>query len=51
MQARVVWLASPMSDGITGKRYVGKFWQPDADVQESQQAALQASVLLPPDRA
>ena len=51
MQAPVVWLASPMSDGITGKRYVGKFWQPDADVQEAQQAALEASVLLPPDRA
>jgi 3-oxoacyl-[acyl-carrier protein] reductase len=51
MQAPVVWLASPMSDGITGKRYVGKFWQPDADVKEAQQAALEASVLLPPDRA
>ena len=51
MQAPVVWLASQHSDGVTGKRFVGKLWPRDASIEEAQQAALEASVLLPPDRA
>jgi 3-oxoacyl-[acyl-carrier protein] reductase len=51
MEAPVKWLASSLSDGVTGKRFVGKLWKLDADIREAQQAALEASVLLPPDRA
>jgi 3-oxoacyl-[acyl-carrier protein] reductase len=51
MQAPIVWLASQHSDGVTGKRFVGKLWPRDGDILHAQQAALEASILLPPDRA
>ncbi len=50
MQAPVLWLASQMSDGVSGKRYVGKLWPVEADIDEAQCSALEPSVLLPPDR-
>ena len=50
MQAPVLWLASQMSDGVSGKRYVGKLWPLEADIDEAQRSALEPSVLLPPDR-
>ena len=50
MIAPVLWLASTLSDGITGKRYVGKLWPPDAPVEEAAQVALEAPVLRPADR-
>ncbi len=51
MIAPMLWLASTLSDGVTGKRYVGKDWNPAAPVAEAQIAALEPSVLRPPDRA
>jgi 3-oxoacyl-[acyl-carrier protein] reductase len=50
MVAPMLWLASPLSDGVTGKRYVGKFWRPEMDVAEAAEKALEAPVLLPADR-
>ena len=51
MIAPVLWLASPLSDGVTGKRYVGKDWDPAAPIDQAQAAALEPSVLRTPDRA
>ncbi len=51
MIAPMLWLASTLSDGVTGKRYVGKNWEPKTPVEEAQRAALEPSVLRPPDRA
>ena len=51
MIAPILWLASPLSDGVTGKRYVGKFWPPEMEVGAAAAKALEAPVLLPPDRA
>jgi 3-oxoacyl-[acyl-carrier protein] reductase len=48
MVAPILWLASPLSDGITGKRYVGKFWDPTADVEAGAKAALEPPVLRTP---
>ena len=50
MIAPVLWLASTLSDGVTGKRYVGKLWRPDAPVDEAVSAALEPPVLRPADR-
>ena len=47
----MLWLASPLSDGVTGKRYVGKNWNPQAPIEEAQHSALEPSVLRAPDRA
>jgi len=51
MIAPMLWLASTLSDGVTGKRYVGKDWNPAAPIAEARIAALEPSVLRPPDRA
>jgi NAD(P)-dependent dehydrogenase (short-subunit alcohol dehydrogenase family) len=51
MIAPILWLASNMADEINGKRYVGKFWTPDMTIEDGVNAALEAPVLLPPDRA
>ncbi len=51
MISPILWLASTLSDAITGKRYVGKFWKPDMDIEDGVAAALEAPVLLRPDRA
>jgi 3-oxoacyl-[acyl-carrier protein] reductase len=51
MIAPMLWLASTLSDGVTGKRYVGKDWNPQAPIEEALRSALEPSVLRAPDRA
>jgi len=47
MIAPIVWLASPLSDGITGARFVGKLWDERLPPSEAAAKAREASVLLP----
>ena len=47
MVAPIVWLASPLSDGITGARFVGKLWDAALPPDEAAKAAREPSVLLP----
>ncbi len=47
MVAPIVWLASPLSDGITGARFVGKLWDANLPPGEAAAKAREASVLLP----
>jgi NAD(P)-dependent dehydrogenase (short-subunit alcohol dehydrogenase family) len=47
MVAPIVWLASPLSDGITGARFVGKLWDERLPPSEAAAKAREASVLLP----
>jgi len=49
--APMLWLASTLSDGITGKRYVGKFWTPDMQIEDGVAAALEPPVLRKPGQA
>lgn len=49
MDAAVVWLVSPLSDGTTGRRYVGKLWNKALPPHEAAQAALEPPVLRPAD--
>ena len=51
MIAPMLWLASTLSDGVTGKRYVGKDWNPEAPIEEALRTALEPPVLRAPDRA
>jgi len=46
MVAPIVWLASPLSDGITGARFVGKLWDASLPPAEAAAKAREASVLL-----
>ncbi len=50
MIAPMLWLASNLADDITGRRYVGKLWLPDMNIEDGVRAALEAPVLLKPDR-
>ena len=43
----VVWLASRMSDGITGARFVGKLWDDTLPPNDAAAKAREPSVLLP----
>jgi 3-oxoacyl-[acyl-carrier protein] reductase len=47
MVAPILWLASPLSDGVTGARFVGKLWDESRTPAEAATAAREASVLLP----
>jgi len=47
MVAPIVWLASPLSDGVTGARFVGKLWDESLPPNEAAAKAREASVLLP----
>ncbi len=47
MVAPIIWLASPLSDGITGARFVGKLWDSRLPPAEAAAKAREASVLLP----
>jgi hypothetical protein len=51
MVAPIVWLASALSDGITGARFVGKLWNESLPPGEAAARAREAPVLLtpPPD--
>ena len=49
MNPLVVWLASDLSDGKTGGRYVGKLWDPALPPNEAAARALEAPVLRVPD--
>jgi 3-oxoacyl-[acyl-carrier protein] reductase len=51
MAAPIVWLASPLSDGVTGARFVGKLWDERLPPNEAAAKARESSVLLalPPD--
>jgi len=43
----IIWLASPLSDGITGARFVGKLWDARLPPATAGAKAREASVLLP----
>jgi NAD(P)-dependent dehydrogenase (short-subunit alcohol dehydrogenase family) len=43
----VLWLASRMSDGVTGARFVGKLWDDTLPPDEAAAKAREPSVLLP----
>ena len=47
MVAPIVWLASALSDGVTGARFVGKLWDANLPPGEAAAKAREASVLLP----
>jgi 3-oxoacyl-[acyl-carrier protein] reductase len=47
MVAPIVWLASPLSDGITGARFVGKLWDESLPPNDAAAKAREPSVLLP----
>ena len=51
MVAPIVWLASALSDGVTGARFVGKLWDERLSPNEAAAKAREAPVLLapPPD--
>jgi 3-oxoacyl-[acyl-carrier protein] reductase len=50
MIAPILWLASNLSDGVTGARFVGKLWDPDAPPAQAAVAAREAPVLrIPPE--
>ena len=49
MNPLVVWLASDLSDGQTGGRYVGKLWDSTLPPNQAAQRALEAPVLRAPD--
>jgi 3-oxoacyl-[acyl-carrier protein] reductase len=48
MIAPILWLASTLSDGVNGSRYVGKFWLPEMTIQDGVKAALEPPVLRAP---
>jgi 3-oxoacyl-[acyl-carrier protein] reductase len=43
----ILWLASRLSDGVTGARFVGKLWDDTLPPTEAAQKAREAPVLLP----
>ena len=47
----ILWLASPLSDGVTGARFVGKLWDASLPPNEAAAKAREASVLLPVNEA
>ena len=44
----ILWLASRLSDGITGARFVGKQWDDALPPNDAARTAREAPVLLPP---
>jgi len=46
--APALFLASTLSDGVTGKRFVGKLWDDRLPPNEAAEKAREPSVLLPP---
>lgn len=48
MIAPILWLASTLSDGVTGRRYVGKNWDERLDPSVAAAKALEAPVLRTP---
>jgi 3-oxoacyl-[acyl-carrier protein] reductase len=51
MNSTVVWLASSLSDGRTGGRYVGKLWDASLPPDEAAKRALERPVLRPASEA
>jgi NAD(P)-dependent dehydrogenase (short-subunit alcohol dehydrogenase family) len=49
MNPVLIWLASPLSDGKTGGRYVGKLWNPELALEDAARGALEPPVLRRPD--
>lgn len=49
MNPALIWLASPLSDGKTSGRYVGKLWNPELTPDEAARLALEPPVLRRPD--
>ena len=47
MVAPILWLASRLSDGVTGARFVGKLWDETLPPNEAAANAREPSVLLP----
>lgn len=48
MNAAMLWLASPASEGHTGERYVGKLWRDDLPTDEAARLAREPPVLRAP---
>ena len=51
MNPLAVWLASDLSDGKTGGRYVGKLWDAGLPPNDAAERAREAPVLRPSDRS
>jgi len=51
MIAPMLWLASTHSDGVAGKRFVGKLWLPEMTLEDGARAALEPPVLRSPGSA
>lgn len=49
MDHAIVWLASTQSDGISGKRYVGKLWDTKLAPSQAALGAIEPPVLRPAD--
>ena len=47
----LLWLASSLSDGVSGKRYVGKYWPADMEIADALALALEEPVLRKPATA
>ena len=47
MVAPILWLASRLSDGVTGARFVGKLWDDSLPPSDAAATAREPSVLLP----
>jgi 3-oxoacyl-[acyl-carrier protein] reductase len=47
MVAPILWLASPLSDGVTGARFVGRLWDDALPPEQAAAKAREPSVLLP----
>ena len=50
MNAAAVWLASPLSDGVTGRRFVGQLWDAGLPPGEAAARAIEPPVLREPAR-
>jgi NAD(P)-dependent dehydrogenase (short-subunit alcohol dehydrogenase family) len=48
MVAPIIWLASTLSDGVSGARFVGKLWDERLPPNDAAAKALEAPVLLKP---
>jgi NAD(P)-dependent dehydrogenase (short-subunit alcohol dehydrogenase family) len=48
MVAPIIWLASRLSDGVTGARFVGKLWDENVHVEEAARVSREAPVLVTP---
>ena len=49
--AAALWLASSLSDGVTGCRFVAKDWDPSLSPDAAAESAREPAIFLPPARS